>query len=571
MKKHVLVCLASGLVLIGVISTAALAGDAPASREPKGQDAQAIIEACKAGEPDKAIKLAETLAKADPARADLADVLLEAAGALAQAKQYGPAADLYRMLIESCPKSARLKTARTELAACYYYSRQLKECFEQVEVNLKLYPDSPWAEYWRFQIAQIHFRLYRYSEAKTALEKFLADYPSGDYSGHAKAYLGRIDPPLRIDENGIVGYSGKFEKDIRLQAAVKALPKHVDEGFDTLRKRLGVDLRCHTHVLYSFRDAGPKTGGGLKATTRLIGRNNQPTTIIYFYAEAAVTNLEGFRKTTVHEMKHAGFLGMMGDAYHDLPNWIREGLALWGSEDVEQRLQLVLCNAIAGGKGPMAVLDGIEDPDHDVRDYLEDVIAFEWLASKDPNNIHAFCRRLLKGEPYREIWADLSGTSYAEAMSQANAYCRRRATAALGEGYTTFAKLRKESDAAMKRGADATRQWLDGGGKDRFQRWLAGNAGHAAEPMARLSYARCLIIAGQYESGRELLAKILAEDGCRSTLMDDAQFWTGVSYNHQRDHANARKAFGAFLRDYPNSPYARQLLGKMPVAGPVTR
>ena len=89
--------------------------------------------------------------------------------------------------------------------------------------------------------------------------------------------------------------------------------------------------------------------------------------------------------------------------------------------------------------------------------------------------------------------------------------------------------------------------------------------------MARLSLARSFIIAGQHAPGRELLKKILAEDGCRSTLTDDAQFWTGVSYNHQRDHANARKAFGAFLRDYPNSPYARQLIGKMAVAGPVTR
>jgi len=123
----------------------------------------------------------------------------------------------------------------------------------------------------------------------------------------------------------------------------------------------------------------------------------------------------------------------------------------------------------------------------------------------------------------------------------------------------------------MRQGAEATRKWLGEGGKAQFEQWLAGNAGHAAEPMARVSFARCLIIAGQHAAGREILKKVIAEDGLRSTLIDDAQFWTGVSYNYQRDHVSARKAFGEFLRDYPNSSYAKQLSGKFPVAGPVTR
>jgi len=587
MNKNVCFCCVVVLALVGITLCGASATEPPQSPQPLALAAvdtappapetanagsvEAITKACRAREYDKALELAKALAISHPDRTDLANVLFESAGALAQAKQYGPAAHFYQLLTDRFPKSQHIKAARTELAACYYYARQLENCLGQVKVNLKLHPDSPWVEYWRFLDAQIRYRLWKFAEAKTALKEFLADYPNGDYSEHAKAYLGRIDPPLQTDKNGIVAYSGRFEDDIRLGAAIKALPKHIDDGFRMLQKRLGVDLRPHANILYAFKDGGRKVKGGLKATTRIIGVNNKPAIIIYFYAERTVTDPEGFRKTTIHEMKHAGFLGIMGAPYHDLPQWIREGLALWGSEDVELRLQLVLCNTITGDKDPESVLDGIEDPDHDYRDYLEDVLAFEWLASKDPGNIPAFCRRLVKGEPYREIWADLSGLSYAKAMQEANAHCRRRVREALGEGYKGFAQLRKESDAVMKRGADTTRTWLAGGGKARFQKWLAGNAGHPAQPMARLSFARSFITAQQYAQGRELLKKVLAEDGCRSTLTDDAQFWIGVSYNHQRDHANARKAFGVFLRDYPSSPYAKQLFGKMQVAGPVTR
>ena len=54
--------------------------------------------------------------------------------------------------------------------------------------------------------------------------------------------------------------------------------------------------------------------------------------MIEFFTEYVVTNPEGFRRTVVHEMKHAGFAEMMGgQSYHDLPEWIREGLAVWAS------------------------------------------------------------------------------------------------------------------------------------------------------------------------------------------------------------------------------------------------
>jgi len=473
--------------------------------------------------------------------------------------------------VATFPEDDQLETARTELAACYYYERQLEACFELLEVNLRLYPDSPWVDYWRFLIGQIHFRRWRYEEAKESLTQFLADYPDSKYADQARAYLGRIDPPLQVDRDGIVGYAGKYEGDIRLQAAMEALPGYKSEGLRTLHKRLGVDLAPHARVLYAFKDGGPKVSGGLNATTRIIGIDNKPTVIIYLYAERVVTDHEGFRRTVIHEMKHAGFLGIMGDAYHDLPKWIREGLALWGTEDVDSRVQLVLCNRITGGKDPMDVLDGVEDPEHTNRDYLEDVLAFEWLASKSPDNISAFCRRLTEGEPYRKIWSDLSGAPYDVAMREANAYCRRRVEQALGDGYETFAAFRKEGDAAMKKGAAATREWLKSGGHAGFKQWLSRRAGHPAEPMGRMSLARALIIAGEHAAGRELLREILEKDAGRSTLMDDAQFWIGVSYNHQRDHADAARAFGAFLRDYPSSQYVRQLAGKFPVAGPVSR
>lgn len=559
MKRVALLAVALGLCLLAPIG--AMAADA---------DFDAIRKAYTEGQFDQASTRAKALVERDPEREGLDAFLITAGGELAQAGRYDAAATFYRLHVQAFPKSDSHEAARTELAACLYSGRQLKAALVEVRKNLTLYPDSQWVEYWRFLDGQIPFRLWRYAEAKASLEQFLKDYPDGDYSDHARAYLGRIDPPMDLDEHGIVAYKGKFAEDVRLKAAIAALPGYLEEGYGMLEERLGVQLKPHTHVIYSFVDMTPKTGGGAKATTRVIGVDNEPTTIVYFYTESVVTDPAGYHTTAIHELKHAGFIGVMGDAYHDLPKWIREGLALWGSNDIDERVRLLLCNEIAGKRDPLGMLDGIEDVDHNYRDYMEDVLAFEWLESKAKGNVKAFCKRLVAGEDYRAIWADLSGLSYAEAMAQADAHCRQRVEAALGEAYPAFKTLREQSDKAMQQGGPATRAWLNDGGEAGLRDWLDNNAEHPAAPMARLSLARALVIAGLHQPGRVVLQHVLDNDGDVCTLLDDAQFWIGVSYNYQRDQANAREAFGVLLRDYPNSSNCKQVRGKFPVAGPVT-
>jgi hypothetical protein len=380
----------------------------------------------------------------------------------------------------------------------------------------------------------------------------------------------QIDPPWDIDENGLVSYSGKYDGDIRLEAAVKSLPADMEAGFRMLEERLGLDLRPHTRVIYLFKDADNKTKPGLKASTFIVGRDNEPTVVMSFYSEYVVSQPESYRQTISHEIKHAGFKGILGQFYEDLPKWIREGLAVWGSNDVDTRLQLVLSNKIAAGKDPMTVLDGIDDGDRNEADYMEDALAFEWLESKKPGNVKAFCRDLAKGKPYREIWADLSGMPYADAMAEANAHCRKRAASALGQAYTDFVPLRKAHEKALNAGMDATRKWLTEGGKIALEKWLAENPSHPAEPFTRFCLARSLARDGQGTACRKLLQHILDEDGLRCTLLDDAQFWIGVSYNWEKDFDNARAAFGVLLRDFPCSHSAKQVVGKFPAAGPVT-
>ena len=156
-------------------------------------------------------------------------------------------------------------------------------------------------------------------------------------------------------------------------------------------------------------------------------------------------------------------------------------------------------------------------------------------------------------------------------MALANEHCRRRVKEALGEAYESFVPLRKAAEAAVatRRRGSARHGWPPG--ERRISRTGSRpTASTRPRPSPASGWARALIEAGRHEPGRALLQQIIDQDAERCTLLDDAQFFIGYSYNLQRD-AKAREVFGVLLRDFPYSNHAKQFVGKLPPAGPVTR
>jgi hypothetical protein len=155
-------------------------------------------------------------------------------------------------------------------------------------------------------------------------------------------------------------------------------------------------------------------------------------------------------------------------------------------------------------------------------------------------------------------------------MALANEHCRRRVKEALGVAHESFVPLRKGVEAAVGKGGEAAKAWLADGGEANLKNWIEAHGEHPAAPFARFWLGRALIEAGRHEPGLALLQHIMDHDAERCTLLDDTQFFIGYSYNLQRD-PKAREVFGVLLRDFPYSVHAKQFIGKLPPAGPVTR
>lgn len=529
-------------------------------------DYAALVDAFKAKDWAKAVDLAEAFVKdhADFKHAHAAMYMGGNAGMNGDVFARGEA--LFRLLLEKHPDSKYVEKARNELVTLLSDARKLEDCIKQCEANLKAVPDYAGRDVWVYRAAECRFRLWQFKDAETALTAFLKDYPDSKLKTRAEGNLAMINPPLKVGAGGVAeGYAGKYVNDVRFARALKALPGYVDEAWKVLRETLGVDLAGKSTVVFEFKDKG-YTRESERALTETIAIDYKPVTRMTFYTEHIVVSLDDFKSRVTHELKHAAFRGVMGQAYLDLPKWIREGLAVYGAKQTDDRIRAVLGNEVFGNHDPRRVLDGVDDANHDMTDYIEDAMAFAWLEGRRKGAVHEFCRRLLAGEPYQKLFAELSGMEYAAALKAAADAIKADINKKLGPAEAELLSLQAEQSKAV--GAKREGPWAKEGGIAKYEAWLKANAGHVLEDNARYKLGRALVAAARYDDARKQFGAVAAQE-IRCALTDDARYWIARSFELEGKEDEARAAFGVLLRDYCWSSYGIESKDKYKEAGPV--
>ncbi|MEZ5991283.1 MAG: tetratricopeptide repeat protein [Planctomycetota bacterium] len=483
------------------------------------------------------------------------------------AHEYDRAERLYRDMLEKHADNRHAAKARNELATVLNSARKLEACIQLCEANLKGDPESSYAERWKFLIAQSRYRLWQFEDAEKDLKDFSKMYPESSYINSIKFYLDRINPELKLDANGIVeGYDGKYVEDVRFQKALKDLPGFVKEAWKVLQQTLGVQLKG-AQVVFEFRDKGFNRDNN-RAITETICVDYKPYTRMVFYTEHIVVSEPDFRSRVIHELKHAAFRDVMGQGYLNLPSWVREGLAVYGAQQFDDRLPAIVGGATFSGKEPRSLLDGIDDPDHDTNDYLEDAAAFYWLESVKKGAVHEYCKRLIAGEDFEKLFSELSGKPIREALDAAADFAHELVNERMGDAEKDFLKLRT-ADYKKPRGELGVK-WLKDTGIPQYEAWLKANPDHPLAPNCRYRLGKALIFTGRFEDGRTSMKQVIELDQLRSSICDDAQYWIAQSYLREGENESAEREFGILLRDYSWSGYVKDLKDKYAVAGPVT-
>ena len=527
------------LTLLLLILAAPLHADADA-------DYAALLEAFNNKAYAAALTKAEAFAAANPGHRHVAAALYMGGNAGMHARENDRAAAMHEALLAAHPDNRHTSKARDELVTIYDAARKLDACIARCEANLKAEPKSTLRDRWTYMIGQSRFRQWKFKQAEADFKAFKEAFADSLFVAWADYYLERVNPPVKVNEHGVRdGYTGKFAGDVRLQAALERLPQDFAHARESLKRTLGVDIG-RPRVVFELQDKG-FSRDTTRAYAETIAIDYEPHTLLTFYTEHIVVSDYDHRSRVVHELKHAGFRDLMGVAYLDLPVWVREGLAVYGAEQFEDRAAAILGSEVFAGRDPRGILKGIDNTDHGVTDYLEDAAAFLWLEAKREGAVHEFCRRILKGESYVAVYAELADMPLEDALKAAAQHARELVDARLGKAEAAFIALR-EADFAARR-ASSLSTWAKTG-VARYREWLESNPAHPCTANARIRLGQVLILTGQHEAGREQMGLILQHEHARSTLCDDAQFWLARSFELAGDKDAATAAWGVLLRDY---------------------
>lgn len=512
--------------------------------------------------------LAKTIETEQPEFKDLDEVRYLGAVACNQINRDVEAEGLLKRMLEETPDTKRAEAGSHLLAETLYRQRKLDESIELWKRNLEKFTTSKFTERWRFGIAEASFRAWKFVDAKGELVAFTNDYPKSSYMPRIKRMQNDINPPLEVKDFIVQGYAGKFKNDIRFLARSKEIPSLLEESKKLVERRMHIKSGKLHSLAIKFEDNAFRRGVN-RAVARTICFNDKPLHIVTFYTEFMVVSAEDYYSRITHELKHVIFRNLMGQGYLNMPRWVREGLAVFSSDQLESRTLQVLSNAVFGGKDPLDELDGLDELSRGPADYIEDGTAFIFLLKlKGRKAIGKFCEAIIEDKlSATQAIEEITGITFEEFKKQLSVFTHERMNTILSEGFDEYDAIMDSYPRAAP--AERLEQWINKTALPLLGKWMKDHPDHALTPNVHYLYGKYSVWIKDYETGREHLQLVVDDCQLTSSICDDAFSWICKSYDREGKTDEAIKAWGEYLRDYSWAKTAIENKGNYDVAGPV--
>ncbi len=205
----------------------------------------------------------------------------------------------------------------------------------------------------------------------------------------------------------LLPYDGKYAADPRLAAIRKELPARTESARKKLEDLLQVKM---PPVEVRLEDAGNDRSGVFAESEG---------GIITLKTEYLVLGAFDLDRTLVHEMFHCLHRARLGKRYDRVPEWAREGAALFVAGQGPERAR-ALAAIVADEKDPIGKLvNGLGGP-HGLFDYYEDVAAFERVGARGP----ALVKKLLETEDVAAAVREVLGEDMATFQTETAKHAR---------------------------------------------------------------------------------------------------------------------------------------------------
>ncbi len=200
--------------------------------------------------------------------------------------------------------------------------------------------------------------------------------------------------------------------------------------------------------------------GGLNEVASTSGAGNNIS--IDFQLELFLDGAANVETTGCHEIVHAYFRRYMNSArYSDLPKWAREGMAVYLSDQTQEKLQQFFSAKLENFVDYSRALNGLEGP-HTLNDYLEDALAFESMNQLAPEGDGAqkVLEKVLVGVSIEQAIESTLHLSFDEFKIKATEYSRARLELAKSQVGVRFLAAVQDQVSGLGRWSDAKAKYL---------------------------------------------------------------------------------------------------------------
>ncbi|GEM_PF-6598806 len=246
----------------------------------------------------------------------------------------------------------------------------------------------------------------------------------------------------------LLPYHGRFSDDPRLSSLITRLLEALDPAAANVSSSLGLPVNPQS-FRYRLRESSENRRVFEQHWARTLHLAHGPA-IIELEIEPFLLDITDLLPVLAHELAHASMAGTLGSSYHDLPQWLQEGLAVHAAGQSDDKVRRVLRWSSATDTDDL--LDGIHGKEHTWKDYAEDALAIDSIIRLGGDDaVVRLLEELVGGIPWKDALEKTTGMEWGSfsdyAKNAAAAYYRRQAgteRSLLGEGRVLLADEKYE-------------------------------------------------------------------------------------------------------------------------------
>lgn len=243
----------------------------------------------------------------------------------------------------------------------------------------------------------------------------------------------REELPLVLVDGVDQSYAGEYIDQAIYQELLARTVKARKRALATVQERLGLHLQETDSLMVRFMDGEP--GLEISARTDTYDVHGKRAQVISVYVEPILLGMVDLEQVLTHELTHAVFRDQLGWRYRRLPEWLREGFAVWTAEQLQEKAEITLAGQLFAGEPLEALVNGLETQPHTLNDYLEDGLFIAYLESAyGTAAVKQAAHLIMKGRRPSVVFERLTGRTWENVKASAYAFAKADVATRLTEG-----------------------------------------------------------------------------------------------------------------------------------------